>query len=277
MWFRLARSVFILAFLCACPREAPLGVSSSRVLLGTTTSAANSGLLDSLLPAFERETGIHVDQLPVGSGVALKYGENGDVDVVLTHDPEAEEAFVRRGFGVSRVPLMYSDFVILGPPTDPASVSGSPTAAEAFNRIAARGMAFVSRGDGSGTHMRERQIWKQAGVAPAGPWYVEAGQGMGTCLMLASEKEAYILSDRGTYVARRDKTSLSILLEGDPILANPYSIIAVSPGRRPGGNHEGALRLIEWLRSPEGQGRIAAFHVGGRPLFFPMETQEDRP
>lgn len=242
----------------------------ARVLLATTTSVANSGLLDALLPAFEEDTGVHVDFLAVGTGVALKYGENGDVDAVLTHDPEAEAAFVRKGFGVSRIPILQSDFVLLGPSSDPASVKGSSTVTEAFRRIAAREVTFISRGDSSGTHMREREIWKGAGIEPRGSWYLEIGQGMGICLVMASERAAYTLADRGSYLSRRDALRISILFEGDPALVNTYSIIAVPPGRRPQGNSEGANRLIGWLVTPEGQACIGAYQIDGFPPFLPL-------
>lgn len=266
----------VIALLACLPAMEGVALGSSRVLLATTTSAANSGLLDALLPAFERDTGVHVDYVAVGTGVALKYGENGDVDAVLTHDPEAELAFVRRKFGLARIPFMQSDFVILGPPSDAASIAGCRTAAEAFQRIAAKGAPFVSRGDSSGTHKREREIWRAAGIEPGGRWYVEIGQAMGTCLVMASERGAYTLGDRGTYLARQDALQIAILLEGDPALANSYSIIAVSPDRRPRGNHEGARRLIDWLLSPEGQSRIAGYRVKGRPLFLPVAPPEGK-
>lgn len=273
---RCTSTLSALVLLCTCAAFAWSAgePTHQRVLLATTTSAANSGLLDLLLPQFEIETGIHVDALVVGSGIALQYGESGDVDVLLTHDPEAERRFVAGGFGLARLPLMSSDFVLLGPRSDPASVAGSLNVEEAFRRVAAREATFVSRGDSSGTHMREREIWRRAGVTPAGPWYLDAGQGMATCLNLASEKSAYTLSDRGTFLALRKQMQLSILVEGDSILANPYSIIAVSPARRRGGNIEGAQRLIEWLRSPAGQQRIGALRIEGEPLFFPLPAGE---
>ena len=213
--------------------------------------------------------------LAVGSGIALKFGESGDVDLVLTHDPAAEERFVARGFGQARLEFLSGDFVLLGPDSDPASIAGNRSASDALRRIAASGALFVSRGDSSGTHTKELEIWRRAGVSPGGSWYVDAGQGMGVCLNLASEKRAYTLSDRGTYLAFRERLALAILVEGDSILANPYSLIAVTPERRRGGNHAGALRLIEWLRSPAAQERIAAFRKGGERLFEPLSPPEE--
>jgi tungstate transport system substrate-binding protein len=246
--------------------------ASSRVLLATTTSTANTGLLDELLPAFEKETGVRVDYLAVGTGAALKHGENGDVDILIVHAPAAEDEFVRRGHGVARIPFMYNDFVILGPPSDPAPVDGSGSASEALSRIDRSGASFVSRGDDSGTHKKERVLWSEAGLTPAGSWYLEAGQGMGACLLLANEKNAYVLTDRGTYLSRADRLEIRVLHEGDPALMNPYAVIAVSPERRRGGNHEGAQRLVRWLTSADAQRRIEQFRVNGHQLFHPGAT-----
>lgn len=259
-----------LVFLPACDRSGQQGSGSeSRVLLATTTSTANTGLLDDLLPAFEKSTGVHVDFVAVGSGAALELGKNGDVDLVLSHAPEAEEEFVRDGFGEARVPVMYNDFVVAGPPSDPASIRRARGAADAFGRIAAGRWAFISRGDDSGTHRKELALWDAAGVDPEGTWRIDAGQGMGACLIMAAEMSAYVLSDRGTYLTRAPELGLEILFDGDPALHNPYSAIAVSPSRRPTGNQGGARALIEWLASPEGQDRISRFRFRGEPLFRP--------
>jgi tungstate transport system substrate-binding protein len=248
------------------------GDSSSlppRILLATTTSTANTGLLDELLPAFERASGMRVDFVAVGSGAALTLGENGDVDLILSHAPEAEEAFVQAGYGEKRVPVMYNDFIVAGPASDPAAVGGAESAAAAFGRIAESSAPFISRGDNSGTHMKEIAIWKEAGVDLFGSWHIDAGQGMGACLLMAGEKSAYVLADRGTYLARSPDLEIELLFEGDTLLRNPYSAIAVDPSRRPGGNHGGALELIEWLTSADGQDRVARFRVNGEPLFHP--------
>ena len=250
----------------------------ARVLMATTTSTANSGLLDVLLPAFESQSGIGVDFVAVGSGAALKLGENGDVDVVLVHAPPAEERFVREGHGLKRVRLMYNDFVLLGPPADPASVSDASGVLDAFRRIAEHAETpFVTRGDHSGTHMREQSIWQAAGLQPEGDWYLDAGQGMAACIGIANEKSAYTLSDRGTFLSMRDRLDIGVLFEADSLLLNPYSIIAVHPKRRPGGNHEGAQKLIAWLTSPEGQETIRAFRVAGEVLFHPDALEDSDP
>jgi tungstate transport system substrate-binding protein len=263
-------AIAVLATLAGATR----GAESPRpVRMATTTSVANTGLLDTLLAAYQKETGVRVDYLAEGTGKALKHGENGDVDLLLVHAVGAEEDFVRAGFGVERVPLMWNDFVIAGPPTDPAGIAGSPSAKEAFRRIAAFKAPFVSRGDNSGTNMKEREIWAADSLVPQGEWYVEAGQGMEACLVMAAEKQAYILTDRGTYLAAVDPKQLALLYDGDPLLLNPYSLIEVSPKRYPDLNHEGAKKLIRWFTSPETQTRIADYQVGGNRLFHPMNEK----
>ena len=265
--------VGLIAFLfgagCDTGDEAPPPVK-----MATTTSTANSGLLDYLLPEFTKDTGIRVDYVPTGTGMALAHGRNGDVDVVLAHAPAAEDAFVEEGYGVERVPVMWNDFVIAGPGADPAKLTAAGSAAQAFQRIAGQQAIFISRGDDSGTHKKELALWEGAGVEPAGAWYVEAGQGMGACLTMAHEKEAYILTDRGTYLAFAGKVALEVLYEGDPQLRNPYAIIAVSPEKYPDRNHEGARKLIEWMTSTRAQQLIADFKVGGEQLFYLFEGSE---
>jgi len=245
------------------------GADEARIRMSTTTSTEASGLLDVLLPAFEKRSGIRVEVIAVGSGKALKLGENGDVDVVLSHAPELEEAFVRDGFGVNRRDLMYNDFVIVGPVEDPAALRGSGGAAAALAKLAASARTFVSRGDESGTHQKEKEIWKKAGVEPRGAWYVVAGLGMGEVLLLADDRRAYTLTDRGTYLAFRERLELAVLVEGDPALFNPYTVMAVNPKRHPHVNHAAAMRLISWLTSPEGQKRIGGFTKKGRRFFHP--------
>jgi len=239
----------------------------SKIRLATTTSTANSGLLDHLLPEFEKDTGIHVDFIPVGTGRALKYGRDGEVDLVLVHAPPAEEEFVSEGFGVERIPMMWNDFVLLGPKGDPARLGRAADVADALRRIESTGSTFVSRGDDSGTHRKERVLWKQSGVEPLGGWYTEVGQGMGPCLLMATEKQAYVLADRGTFLAMRDGLDLAIAFEGDPELQNPYALIAVNPAKHAGIRHSGAETLIRWMTSPRGRALIAEFRVGGEPLF----------
>lgn len=244
--------------------------AQTRLRLATTTSTENSGLLAHLLPAFERRFGIPVDVVAVGSGQALKLAENGDADVVLTHAPALEEAFVAAGHGVNRRALMVNDFVLVGPPADPAGVRTSGTMVAALATIAARQAPFLSRGDESGTHQKERELWAAAGITPGGSWYRSAGVGMGQLLLMADEQAAYTLTDRGTYRSRRQRGDLVILVEDDPPLANPYALIATNPARHPAIHYLEAMQLIAWLTSPDGQRRIAGFTVDGQPLFVPV-------
>ncbi len=237
--------------------------------LATTTSTENSGLLRAILPDFEQRTGIRVHVIAVGTGKALRMGRDGDVDVVLVHARPAEERFVAEGYGVERHPVMHNDFVIVGPADDPAGVAMATDVTMALRRIAGHKVRFVSRGDDSGTHKKEMSLWRAAGLAPAGAWYLQAGQGMGKVLQMASEMQAYTMTDRGTWLAMRDKLDLKLLYAGDERLFNPYGIIAVDPRRHPDVNHDAAQRLIEWFTSAETRQRIADFRVGGEPLFVP--------
>ncbi len=237
------------------------------VKMATTTSTANSSLLDHLLPVFERETGIRVDYVATGTGKALKHGRDGDVDIVLVHAPAAEQAFVDEGYGLERVPVFWNDFVIVGPRDDPAGIGQATSGADALRLLSERQASFVSRGDDSGTHKKERELWGRAGVTPSGAWYIEAGQGMGACLMMASDKLAYTLTDRGTYLSMRDKLDLVVVYEGGEDLINPYALIAMNPEKYPDTNAAGARRLIEWMTSPPARALIAGFRVGGEPLF----------
>ncbi len=241
-----------------------------RLRMATTTSTDNSGLLDYLLPAFEKATGLHVDVIAVGTGKALKLAERGDVDVVLVHAPKAESAFVQAGWGVNRRSVMVNDFLIVGPPEDPASLKDAASLAEALQRIKASGARFISRGDDSGTHKKELTLWPLAGGPPSGDGYLEAGQGMEATLRIADEKKAYTLTDRGTFLAMGTGMDLVPLCQGDPRLRNPYSIIAVNPARHPYVRYMEAMTLIAWITSPEGQARIGSFRVGGEVLFHPL-------
>jgi tungstate transport system substrate-binding protein len=236
--------------------------------LSTTTSTDNSGLLAAILPAFEQRFRLTVDVIAVGSGKALKLAQNGDVDVVLSHAPALEKAFVKAGHGVNRRDVMYNDFVVVGPPNDPAGLRGR-SVIDAFKQFAAAQTGFISRGDESGTHQKEKEIWHAAGVTPSGSWYVSAGQGMGEVLIMASERQAYTLADRGTYGAFAQKESLTVVCENDPVLFNPYTIIAVNPARHPHAKYIEAMQLIAWLTAPEGQKAIAAFVQHGQVLFHP--------
>ncbi len=239
------------------------------IKLSTTTSTENSGLLSHLLPAFEAKTNSKVHVISVGTGKALKLAENGDVDVTLVHARPSEDKFVAAGHGVDRRDVMFNDFVVVGPDSDPAGIEGSKDVIAAMSKIASSKSRFVSRGDNSGTEKKEQIYWKEAGVKPSGENYIAAGRGMGEVLTMAAEMQAYTLSDRATYIAYRAKTGLSIMTEGDPKMFNPYGIIAVNPKNHPGANYEGAMKLIKWITSKEGQDMIAAFRVNGKQLFFP--------
>lgn len=241
--------------------------------LATTTSTDNSGLLKHLLPAFEKSSGYKVQVIAVGTGKALRMGQDGDVDVVMVHARTDEDKFVAAGYGVNRRDLMYNDFVIVGPKRDPAGIGAIPDPAAALARIATREMTFVSRGDESGTYKKEQALWQAAGITPRGKWYRSIGQGMEQALQIASEMQGYTLADRGTWLALRKKLDLEILVQGDRRLFNPYGVIAVNPARYPDVNYQGAMAFITWLTSPVGQNQIAAFKVDGESLFFPDAIQ----
>jgi tungstate transport system substrate-binding protein len=244
------------------------------VRLATTTSTENSGLLKLLLLPFEQHTGYPVQVIAVGTGKALRLGREGDVDVMLVHARNAELKMVEDGFAVDRREVMYNDFVIVGPATDPAGVRGSKDAAAALAQIAVSQTIFVSRGDESGTHKKEKALWKEAGVIPTGKWYREAGQGMGKVLQMTGELEGYTLTDRGTWLAYRHNSLLQVLVEGDPRLFNPYGIMAVNPERFPDVNYPGARQLIDWVTSEEGRRIIRDFRVDGEALFTPYEASQ---
>lgn len=249
--------------------EAPSGV---RLILATTTSTRDSGLLDYILPDFQNESGVTVDVVAVGTGQALQLGEDGNADVLLVHARSLEDEFMAAGHGVRREDVMYNDFVIVGPPDDPAGIMGMNDAAAAFTKIAEAQAPFVSRGDDSGTHTKEKAIWQTAGITPEGDWYISAGQGMGAVLTMADEQQAYTLSDRATYLARTlEGTDLVIAVEGDPILFNPYGVIAVNPAKNDQINNALANQFIDWLVSLPVQEKIATFGVTefGSPLFVP--------
>ena len=255
------------------PTEAEEESGEAQTLtLATTTSTENSGLLGYLLPFFEEEYNAEVEVIAVGTGQALQIGEDGNADVLMVHARSLEDAFMEAGHGVRREDLMYNDFVIVGPPDDPAGVEGMTDAPAAFAQIAEAGATFISRGDDSGTHTKEKAIWEEAGVDPAGDWYISAGQGMGAVLTMADEQQAYTLSDRATYLARTlEGTELEILVEGDPILFNPYGVIAVNPEKSPEINAELANQFIDWLISVPTQEKIGEFGRDefGMPLFTP--------
>lgn len=247
------------------------------VKLATTTSTENSGLLKVLLPMFEARTGYQVQVISVGTGKAIALGRDANVDVVLVHARPSEDAYMADGHGTVRRDVMYNDFIIVGPASDPAGVKGGKDVLEAMRRIRASGARFISRGDNSGTHQMENSYWKAVGQDPNGfkgqPWYVSAGVGMGQVLTMAGQMQGYTLTDRATYGAYRDKTGLSVLVEGDAKMFNPYGIMDVNPAKSPALNHAGAMALIDWITSAEGQAAIAAFKVDGQQLFFPSASR----
>lgn len=239
------------------------------IRLSTTTSTENSGLLKQVLPAFEAATGARVQVIAVGTGKALELARNGDVDVALVHARTLEDKFVAEGWGVDRRDVMYNDFIVVGPEADPARIKGSKDVIDAFKRITAANVRFISRGDNSGTDVMEKAYWQQAGAKPQGSNYVSAGLGMGEVLNMAAEMRAYTLTDRATYGAYKARTGLAIVVEGDKRMYNPYGIIAVNPAKHPGVNYKGAQQLIEWITSPQGQRQITGFKPAGEQLFFP--------
>ncbi len=242
------------------------------LILQSTTSTQNSGLFDAILPKFAEKTGIEVRVVAVGTGQALKNARNGDGDVVLVHARAREDEFVASGHGTERRDVMFNDFVIVGPAADPAAVRGSTDAAAALARIAGSGAFFASRGDDSGTHTKERSLWKTAGIDPSGAsgtWYRETGAGMGATLNTAVAMQAYTLTDRGTWISFRNQSDFAVLVEGDPRLHNPYGVMLVSPERHPHVKAAEARTFIDWLTGPEGQAAIGAFRLDGQRLFFP--------
>lgn len=252
-------------------QEERVVAQSKDLILATTTSTVDTGLLDVLIPLFEARTGYRVKPIGVGSGEALAMGERGEADVLLTHAPAAEKALVEKGLVVDYRLVMHNDFVIVGPPEDPASIKGLKSAAEALKRIAEKGAIFISRGDDSGTHKKEKEIWKKAGLKPGGRWYQESGSGMGQTLLIASEKKGYTLTDRGTYLAQRKNIGLVILVEGDKDLLNIYHVMAVNPAKFSKVNAPGARAFVEFMVSPEVQKIIGEYGKDkfGQPLFFP--------
>lgn len=256
----------------------PPAPANPNIILATTTSTQDSGLLDVLVPIFEADTGYIVQTVAVGTGAALKMAEEGNADVLLVHAPSSEVALMEAGWGKDRFLVMHNDFVIVGPANDPAEIKGTPTASEAFQKIFAAGGTFISRGDDSGTHKMELSLWSKAANDPKGAgWYIESGQGMGATLTIASEKNAYTLTDRATYLANKKNLSLEILVEGDAALLNVYHVITVNPEKWEKANYDGALAFANFMIAKEVQEIIGQFGVDkfGQPLFFPDAGKTD--
>lgn len=262
----------------ACAPAAPEAPANPNIILATTTSTQDSGLLDVLIPVFEAESGYTVQTVAVGTGAALKMAEEGNADVLLVHAPSSEVALMEAGWGRDRFLVMHNDFVIVGPADDPAGIRGTPAAVEALQKIFAAGGTFISRGDDSGTHKMELSLWGKAANDPKGTeWYIESGQGMGATLTIASEKQGYTLTDRATYLANKDNLSLEILVEGDAALLNVYHVITVNPEKWPKSNYDGALSFANFMITDETQETIGQFGVDtyGEPLFFPDADKTD--
>ncbi|WP_375273618.1 extracellular solute-binding protein [Methylorubrum thiocyanatum] len=267
----LRRGFLTLSLLAALGAATPLSAEPASIVVASTTSTEQSGLFKHILPLFKQKTGIEVKVVALGTGQALDAARRGDADVVLVHDRPAEDMFVTEGFAKARQDVMYNDFVLIGPKDDPAGIRGKGVE-EAFRKIAAAKAPFVSRGDRSGTHSAELRSWKEAGIdlgAVRGDWYRDVGQGMGPALNTASSLGAYILADRGTWLSFKNRGDLTILVEGDPRLFNPYGVMLVNPDKHPSVKVKEGQALIDWLVSPEGQQAIADYTINGEQLFFP--------
>jgi len=296
----LLLSILILGVVSACSAQAPAGPTPQKsatapvetqagappqpanreLILATTTSTQDTGLLDVLVPMFEKMTGYQVKTIAVGTGQAMTMGQRGEADVLLVHAPDSEKQYVADGYGINRQLVMHNDFVIVGPPGDPARIKGTKSAGDAFRAIASAKALFVSRGDNSGTDQLEKKLWKVLSVDPRGQsWYQETGQGMGATLGVAAEKNGYTVSDRGTYLAQRSKLGLEILVEGDPLLLNVYHVVQVNPARFPRVNADGAKAFVEFMVAKDTQDTIAKFGVDkyGQPLFFADAGKPDMP
>jgi tungstate transport system substrate-binding protein len=264
------RLVALLALLVWTARDA--AAQQRSIVVASTTSTEQSGLFGFILPRFAARTGINVKVVAVGTGQALDIGRRGDADVVLVHDRPAEDQFIAEGFGVKRFDVMYNDFVVIGPRADPARISADPNVLDAFRRIAAARAPFISRGDRSGTHAAELRYWQDAGIdieAAKGKWYREIGQGMGAALNMAASASAYLLADRGTWLSSKNRGALAVLVEGDRRLFNQYGVMLVNPAKHPTVRVTEGQGFVDWLISPDGQGAIADYKIGGQQLFFP--------
>jgi len=256
---------------------APAAAQSNTVILSTTTSTQDSGLLDLLVPMFEKKTGMTVKTISVGTGQALTLAARGEADVALVHAPSVERKYVEEGKMRNRRLVMYNDFVVIGPEDDPAKIKGAPRVADALKRIADTQSRFVSRGDKSGTHVLELGLWKQAGIEPKGAWYIESGQGMGQTLGIANDRRAYTITDRGTWLAFQKRISLPILIEKDKPLLNIYSVMEINPANGPRVNVAGGKAFADFMVAPETQAVIKVFGLDkyGQPLFVPIAGKSD--
>lgn len=261
------------------PSVAAAPAGGKDLILTTTTSTQDSGLLDAIVPVFEQKTGYRVKTIAVGTGEALAMGGRGEADVILAHAPTLEKKYVEEGSMRNRRLIMHNDFMVVGPEEDPAGIAGMTVAADALAKLSTSGASFVSRGDNSGTNIREKSLWEAAGITPEGDWYIESGQGMGATLQIASEKNAYTLTDRGTFLARKENLALVPVVQGDPILLNLYSVMEVNPEMHEHVNNAGAVAFGDFLLDAETQATIETFGVDrfGEPLFFPDggKTEED--
>jgi tungstate transport system substrate-binding protein len=265
-------SRFLVSLIAAMALAVPAMAQGKVIVVASTTSTEDSGLFDYLLPLFKAKTGIAVRVVALGTGQALDVGRRGDADVVFVHARSEEEEFVAQGFGMKRYPVMYNDFVLIGPKADPAGVNGSKDIAAALKVLRGKQMPFMSRGDRSGTHAAELKLWKEAGIdvaAEKGGWYKAIGQGMGAALNAASASNAYVLADRGTWLSFKNKGDLAIVVQGDKRLFNQYGVMLVSPTRHPRVKKELGQALVDWLISPEGQRAIAGYKIKGQQLFYP--------
>jgi len=272
----MKRSFIRIACLLLSLALAPSALAQRFITVASTTSTEQSGLFGQILPIFEKKTGIQVRVVALGTGQALDLARRGDADVVFVHARSEEERFLSEGHVVKRYPVMYNDFVLIGPKADPARIAGSKDTLDALLKIKDAGATFVSRGDRSGTHIAELDLWRMAGVdiaAQKGPWYRETGQGMGPALNTASSMDAYLLSDRGTWLAFKNRGDLAVLVEGDTRLINQYGIMLVNPEKHPTVKRVDGQIFIDWIISPDGQDAIASYKIGGEQLFFPNADQ----
>ena len=270
---QIIQKLSITLLLCSILSLANAEADTLRLAITTTTE--NSGLMSVLNPVFESEQNIKINTITVGSGQALRLGKQGDVDVLLTHAPEDEKEFVRSGYGLKRHPVMHNEFILVGPVGDPAEIYNASSIFAAFNNIYAAGSTFISRADESGTYKKELSIWKEIDQTPTGVWYVQAGMGMGSVLLLANEQGAYTLTDRGTYLAFKDKVDLKIHYQGSSVLYNPYHVIAVNPERHPHVNNELADKYINFITGDKAQNFIKDYQLYGEQLFYPETVTEN--